>query len=42
MVDEAVKVIDLKAAKVSVDAKGASLPRPEMKIGLEADAKYHI
>ncbi|PSW04129.1 AsmA family protein [Photobacterium rosenbergii] len=42
MVDEAVKVIDLKAAKVSVDAKGASLPRPEMKIGLEADAKYHL
>ena len=42
MVDEAVKVIDLKAAKVSVDAKGASLPRPEMKIGLEADAKYQL
>ncbi|MDV5169373.1 AsmA family protein [Photobacterium rosenbergii] len=42
MVDEAVKVIDLKAAKVNVDAKGTSLPRPEMKIGLEADAKYHL
>ncbi|WEM41387.1 AsmA family protein [Photobacterium sp. DA100] len=42
MVDEAVKVIDLKAAKVSADVKGANLPRPEMKIGLDADAKYHL
>ncbi|AJR09291.1 AsmA family protein [Photobacterium gaetbulicola] len=42
MVDEAVKTIDLKAAKVSADVEGASLPRPELKIGLEADAKYYL
>ncbi|MGR5140931.1 AsmA family protein [Photobacterium sp. DNB23_23_1] len=42
MVDDAIKLISLKGAKLNADLKGASLPRPEMKVGLEADAKYNL
>ncbi|MGF1737117.1 AsmA family protein [Photobacterium satsumensis] len=42
MVDEAIKLISLKDAKLNTDVKGASLPRPEMAIALEADATYQL
>ncbi|PSU33430.1 AsmA family protein [Photobacterium lutimaris] len=42
MVDEAIKLVSLKGAKLNAELKGAGLPRPEMTVGLEADAKYNL
>ncbi|MGR5062579.1 AsmA family protein [Photobacterium sp. DNB22_13_2] len=42
MVDEEIKLISLKDATLNADVKGASLPRPEMKIGLETDVSYNL